>query len=218
MKPLQLLPLVEYTDKFIELTVFPGWNCVDVGSNVGTFSEQMLGIIGPGGHLIAIDPMKKFFDKMLSRLGNNKNVEFHNLAVWNESEYHKSVPNWYAVECLNNPGNAGIFPGGADTPVSFKRLDEIISSRRVNFIKVDVEGMELDVIASGMSAISIWKPAILFETRREFEAGGKKIFEPIYELLKPFGYELFNYTPEKGLYPVDVNGELGCDTLAKVGA
>lgn len=206
----------EYTDKFIELVVGPGWSCVDVGANVGQFSEQMLRIVGPTGHLMAIEPMKKFYERMIARIGHNKNVEFYNCAIWDESEYHKSKSQWYAMEDPNNLGNAGVTDIPTDNPTTFKRLDQIINSRRVNFIKIDVEGMELDVIASGLCAIAMWKPAILFETRREFEVSRGPIFEPIYQLLKPFGYEVFNYTPEKGIHSVDINGQLGCDTLAKV--
>lgn len=205
----------EYTDKFIDLIVKRGWNCVDVGANVGKFSEQMLKIIGPGGRLTSIEPMKKFYDQMVSRIGHYPNIQMLNLAVWNESRYHRSIPTWYSIEDPNNLGNAGLTDVPTDNPVDFKRLDQIICCRKVEFIKIDVEGMELDVIASGMESISAWKPAILFETLRVFEATqGRKIFSPIYDLLKPLGYSLFNWTPDKGLHPVDVNGELGCDTLA----
>lgn len=213
--------MIEYTDKFIELTVRPDFTCVDVGANVGDFTVQMLGLIGDRGTVIAIEPLKKFYDQLHSRTGHLKNVELHNVGIWDESEYHKSKPAWYAQEIGGNHGNAGLTHEPDMTQsvnrVELKLLDQIICSRMVHFIKIDVEGMEFEVINSGIASIAMWKPMILFETRREFEvAFGRKIFEPIFEiLLKPFGYSLFNYTPEKGLHKVTVD-ELGTDTLAKV--
>lgn len=64
------------------------------------------------------------------------------------------------------------------------------------FIKIDVEGFELDVIKGGLSTIKQYKPILLVED----------ITEDIKDELRPLGYDFYGYKKQSGLYKG--NGDL----------
>ena len=102
----------------------------------------------------------------------------------------------YWTEDMNNRGNASL---GNDygEKVVVTTLDDFISSEsksitKLDFIKIDVEGMELDVIKGGMKIIERFLPIIYYETLAPFrEQRGFDVFEEIKNLLSPLGYTLF---------------------------
>lgn len=84
------------------------------------------------------------------------------------------------------------------TPVKYvvplDKLDNIVDEyglRRINLIKVDVEGAELDVLKGSFSVLKKYKPILLIEVHYGVEWKPKVL----YRLLKNFGY---NLTIEEG--------------------
>jgi hypothetical protein len=68
---------------------------------------------------------------------------------------------------VNQTGDIDILP-----------LDDIIKEK-IDFIKIDVEGMELEVIKGSLKRISSEKPVIFIESDK---------IEKVMELLKPYNY------------------------------
>jgi hypothetical protein len=84
---------------------------------------------------------------------------------------------------------------------------------RLNFVKIDVEGMEFKVLKGGVEAWKRLKPVLFFEITREFEAHRKKtIFMEIETLLKAAGYILYKYAG--GRLIETTSADLGHDTIA----
>ena len=57
---------------------------------------------------------------------------------------------------------------------------------RVDFMKIDVEGMEVDVLNGALNTIEKYKPIMTVEIL-------KTGFDPVAQLLAPLGYQLFEY-------------------------
>jgi len=73
----------------------------------------------------------------------------------------------------------------------------------VNFVKIDVEGMELYVLRGAQEVLKRDHPIVLYETRIEFEqAAGIPLFSAIADLLRGCGYSLFDYQDGQ-LLPTD---------------
>ena len=54
--------------------------------------------------------------------------------------------------------------------INVKTIDDILSSRKinkVNMLKIDVEGFELEVVQGGLKTISKYKPAMLIESNNK---------------------------------------------------
>ncbi|MGC1304165.1 MAG: FkbM family methyltransferase [Caulobacteraceae bacterium] len=59
---------------------------------------------------------------------------------------------------------------------------------RLDFIKVDVEGWEVQVIKGGLDTIARFKPALFLEVSAEWLTRGRHTPDDLWALLQPFGY------------------------------
>lgn len=71
---------------------------------------------------------------------------------------------------------------------------------RLDFVKLDVEGMEYEVMRGGINTWKTLKPVLYYETRREFErARGQPLFAMIAELLEKLGYQICQFCPDASI-------------------
>ena len=158
---------------------------VDVGANIGLHTLNMARIVGNTGQVFAFEPDPSNF-KILGKnvkVNNYKNIILEQKAV---GDKHGRATLYHA----DNPGMHRIFPqtkAKGQVQVELTSLDKyFIDSNlvdKINFIKIDVEGLEFSVL-KGMENIlkNNKKIKILFEfmPKNIMEAG----FMPI---------ELLNY-------------------------
>jgi FkbM family methyltransferase len=126
----------------------PGWNCLDVGFNIGYFTEVMARIIGPEGKVTAFEPNRLFVEKYLEarELNDYSNVAeiiVHNFGLSNKSD------DLSLIIPKENPGGAGVHQYDGTglhedyiaSDANIKRLDSFFDEP-VDFIKMDIEGHE----------------------------------------------------------------------------
>lgn len=99
----------------------------------------------------------------------------------------------------SNPSYSGIRERKYDRPqedvavikVSTARLDDLVGSREVRIIKIDVEGAELGVLKGASHTLQRDRPVVVFE--HGLGAANAYGTEPemIYELLSSHGLELY---------------------------
>ncbi len=164
---------------------------LDIGANVGALSLFFAQRVGPSGRVIAFEPGFPFFERLKGNLALNgprlAHVEPHNLGL-GEKEGQL-----FWQEDPSFPGNATLtLPTGTAVPVT--TLD-LFQSRhpidRCDFIKIDVEGMELEVLRGAEAFVARFRPLIALEAIMEFEAScGKPIRREMEALLKRWGYRL----------------------------
>ncbi len=65
---------------------------------------------------------------------------------------------------------------------------------RLDFIKIDVEGYELEVMRGGRNTIEKHKPIIQFEYNKQASQNGKWTFSQVYDLLWECGYKSYFLT------------------------
>jgi hypothetical protein len=117
---------------------------------------------------------------------------------------------------MTNRGNAGLLHAeGVEVPVvtldAFCRQNSVA---RLDFIKVDVEGMELEVFRGGQRVLSEMRPALYFETIAPFaEFRGFDIFGEIERLLRGHGYALYK-VGAAGEVAETTSADLSPNTLA----
>lgn len=177
----------EYENFIFGAIIKQGDFILDIGANIGSFTVVFARLTGPKGVVLAFEPERHSHNSLCGNvsINNLKNVFIYNNALGKESNTIM-FPD-------NNPdifGNHGSFcfknleDNKHGYPVSIVPLDSL-DLPNVNFIKIDVEGMEPDVLEGGKNTIEKFKPIMHVEIDRE-----PNKTETIY-LLKKLGYKTY---------------------------
>lgn len=155
------------------LTVFmcrylkPGMNCIDIGANFGYYSILMGTAVGAMGNVICIEPnpsVVAVLKRSLELNGLSSRAVVHSVAAAaNRGTCHLYVPN-------SEPKNASIVSGayadagGRTVEVAMTPVDELTENLdRVDFVKIDVEGAEEQVVEGMRGTLERFKPAVVLE-------------------------------------------------------
>jgi FkbM family methyltransferase len=136
-----------------ERWIRPGMTVVDVGANQGLYALLFSGLVGPSGKVLAFEPEPDMFGALVQncRANSASNIECMELALGSSTRtgtLHRS---------LVHGGDNRIATGLSDKitkliDVKIAPLDEVVGSRKVDFIKIDVQGWEWDVF-NGMDQV-----------------------------------------------------------------
>jgi FkbM family methyltransferase len=137
-------------------------NCVDVGCAKGKILQHMLRLAPQGVHY-AFEPLPLDAEALRRRYPDARVFEIALSDVSGESTFHHVV---------TNPGYSGLrrrrYPTDREDVkimrVRVDRLDDIISrTTRIRFIKIDVEGAELQVLRGAQRTLQRNRPYVAFE-------------------------------------------------------
>ena len=135
---------------------------IDVGSNWGYFPIYLAARPGFQGRILALEPFPKSFaglERALAELGLQSRVEALPLAAGRE-------PGMVAMTDEIFSGNNRVIEGDAGITVQRTTIDELVRERglkHLDFLKIDVEGAEAEVIAGARTTIESFGPAVMFE-------------------------------------------------------
>ncbi|MBN9672679.1 FkbM family methyltransferase [Roseibium aggregatum] len=153
-------------DLFRQL-IRPGDVVLDVGAHVGPFTLAFSRFTGPDGKVIAWEPQSFLFQLLSVNLVLNgvENVTAYQECL-SDSNGTVFVPE-PQKERLQNFG--GLSLGASDRLRDFpghdvvKRPLDSLGLDRCDLMKIDVEGMELEVLRGAAALVSTCRPAIHFE-------------------------------------------------------
>jgi FkbM family methyltransferase len=189
---------------FLKHIIEPGAYCGDIGAHLGYYTIALSRLVGPSGKVIAVEPMPAFNSTLtkLLRAKTAVNVELHQVALGGGSEFvEMGIPK---VGAMKRFAYARVKESSEHLEyiesVKVKNLtgDEMFGRLpRLDFIKCDVEGLEVPVFRSAMAVLRTHHPILLCELADKAER------IKMYEMLQPLGYETFRL--ENGrLYALDV--------------
>tara|TARA_Y200000002_G_C22688767_1_gene667199 strand:- start:8293 stop:9312 length:1020 start_codon:yes stop_codon:yes gene_type:complete len=177
----------------LESYLKPGMSVLDIGANIGYYSLIELNLIGKNGTLIAVEPMRENINLLEKNLKLNKyeKIEIHEVAISNKN----SIEEIYVSEMSNlntfhNKGTGTEFLTGEKREVITKTVPSILDGRKIDLIRMDVEGHEIEVIQGMIKEIenNELSPAIIFETHTSRYNSDNHDIEPIIEKLFACGY------------------------------
>lgn len=151
------------TEALLHYVLKRGHTFVDVGANLGFYARVASSLVGDVGQVYAFEPMPAAFRLLRMNTDNLTNVTLHDDALSDR----EGVGEFY----VRDHGDASsLISDGDGRPIQVKltTLDkklsrEEIGSRRVDFIKIDVEGAELNVLRGAVKTIQAHQPIVYFE-------------------------------------------------------
>ncbi len=139
----------------------PGGVFLDIGTNIGNHSIFVCKYLNPA-QIIAIEPNPEataILEINVALNGLNSLIDLSHLGIGLSDSSKKAIP---VVPSLNLGGTTMQVDEKNGT-IPLIRGDDILLGHRIDFIKLDVEGMEMDVLAGLAGTISKERPLIFIE-------------------------------------------------------
>jgi FkbM family methyltransferase len=166
----------------------------DVGSNVGFYSLVAARLVGPTGQVHAFEAIPEIAHEVVvnARRNHLANVEVHAVAV-------TDVEGTVELQRSRTPGGSTVAPDETlhdltDTfPVPAVTLDAFVqrgTAPAPDFVKIDVEGAELQVLAGMTVLLRDARPVVLCEVDDHSEARATQKFEAVRDVLVANSYSV----------------------------
>lgn len=180
------------TLSILDKVLRPDSNCIDIGCHKGEILEEILKR-APKGHHYAFEPIPTFYNSLKTEFVRD-NVTVSNIAL---SDKKGNATFNYVVDA---PAYSGLQkreyklkePLIEELTVELNRLDDVLpEDYTVNFIKLDVEGAEFDVLKGSEKLMKSQAPTIIFE----FGLGASDHYnvnpDEFYDFMKSCSYDIF---------------------------
>ena len=189
---------------FLKKIIGRGAYCADIGAHLGYYTLELSRLAGPEGKVIAIEPMPKFNETLgrLLRKRGAKNVDLRQVALGGEGEWvEMGVPR---VGKMKKFAYARVMQSAdymeyiESVKVPNESGDRLFGGLpRLDFIKCDVEGLEVQVFSSMMGVVGMHRPILLCEL------ADKRERIKLFEMIRPLGYGAYRLLKDR-LHPLDV--------------
>ena len=145
---------------------------IDIGANIGRFTRVLAGLVGKKGLILSIEPLiypRKILSSMvfINRLNQVKILA--NALSNKEGKAFMNIP----------------------LIITLDYLVQEMNLRDLNFIKCDVEGLELEVFKGAKEAIEKFKPTIFCEVTENFYSANGRSSSIFFKLMSSYGYKIF---------------------------
>jgi FkbM family methyltransferase len=150
--------------RFITNTVRPGWRCADIGAHCGTVALRLARLVGAQGFVAAVEPIEE--NAALLR----RNIEEHGFA--DRCVVLRSAVGAVSAQAVMTKGDHSTTwhfsraetPDAHEVGVEVSPLDILLrKSAPLDFIKVDIEGAETELVQGAAHFIQQVRPLWLFE-------------------------------------------------------
>lgn len=169
----------------------PGDTVIDAGANIGSYTVPMSQFVGPKGTVYAFEPQPFLASLLSSNLIENNciNARVLTAALGNETgavtvpdmDYFSEY-NFGGVSFSEEKERAR---NARSIRVPLVKLDDVVATKDLRLLKIDVENMELPCLLGAQNLITSFKPFIYLEYDR------KDYAKDIVDLLEGWGYQCY---------------------------
>ncbi len=178
--------------KFIRKIITPGMDIVDIGANYGLYTLSMARKTGETGKVLAFEPTSSVADCLEQSITNNNlnNIQLLCAGVsdhtGNARLYLNQNPELNSLYTEDNEE-------GTYETVELVTLDSCVEKykwNRIDFIKLDAEGEEVNIIDGGEKTLTTFSPLIMYELKH-----GEKLNLPLINKFEGAGYTSYFLVP-----------------------
>ncbi len=206
-----------HTNTVLKKYVRPGDVVIEGGSHIGTETLILSRLVGDTGHVYGFEPTTTSFHSLNENIKLNglTNISTYELALGekNGAVGFCLLPPWHC-----NPGRNGKVVRSDEiikTTVNQTTIDTFVQENnltKVNFLKMDIQGGEMDLLDGAHETLSRFHPIIFTEASPKYNDLPK-----LYEKLKSYGYAIYRIKGDKKTVVNSVSDiKNGGDWLAKV--
>lgn len=157
----------------LERVLKPGLNMIDAGANVGEISLIAAKRVAPDGRVFAFEPVARFADQLEAHVAANKLTNLH-LFREGLSDEAGEAEIYLAPERFRDgtqhDGLGTLFRtevrSAVEATIPITTLDLFVERqglRKIDLIKLDIEGSELPALKGGASVLREHRPALIIE-------------------------------------------------------
>jgi len=201
-------------EEIIEKFSRPGNTVMDIGANIGEWTLRMANTVGSEGCVYSFEPIPLINESLSKtiRINNLSQVTLCQLALGNQSgDLEFTIPIDFNDRAIHGESRLGTEEGNwniytevkstKNIKVKTSTLDEFASEYsidKLDFVKIDVEGKEVDILEGGKKTFSHFTPALILEVGCEEDDDRKRIAE----LLRSWGYGIVGIIVAHGIVEV----------------
>jgi FkbM family methyltransferase len=138
---------------------------VEAGANIGAHTIHLAKLVGEQGAVFAFEPQRIVFQTLCANLALNQLVNVVARQQGVGRQFGEMVLPNVDPRVENNFGGLSLLPEGTGEKVGIVNIDSLGLSR-CDLIKVDVEGMEEEVVAGAVNTIANFRPLMYLENDR----------------------------------------------------
>ena len=166
----------------------------DIGANVGFFTIIAAKLVGATGKVYAFEPGQGNASSIRhnAELNNFNQVEVIEKAVSHSSGEGQLLLAQYsgghALATADAPPDLA-----GEVTVDLVSIDDLIAQKKIqppNFVKVDVEGAELDVLKGMTETIKTYQPTIIYEVDDGDRAAYERKYQELESFLQSLNYQV----------------------------
>ena len=179
----------------------PGMTVLDVGGCWGEFAIYAAKCVGPGGRVLMLEPdpgniaaARKNFELN----GNPSNLEIVPVGLWKEPGKLRFTAGQGAVSSIvgvvdtsgADGAGAGASAGGHTIEIDVESLASLaqrLGLKRIDFVKMDIEGAELEAIIGAADLPQTFRPRYAIASYHVIN--GKRTADALPEMFARIGYD-----------------------------
>jgi FkbM family methyltransferase len=148
--------------RMLKQNVRPGMVVLDVGANIGYFTFLSARAVGWSGAVHAFEPTSYAYERMRRNLALNPDLP-QNMTLNKLGLLARPVTRVESLEARFS----GTIPSHSELEqVQFTTIDEYVDQNaltRLDFVKIDVDGYDAQVVQGALRTLRRWKPTLLVE-------------------------------------------------------
>ena len=203
----------KYTHKFLETYIKSNDIVLEVGANIGAHTLTIAKIIGKEGIVHAFEPSEYAYKKLEKNIGLNpslqRNIILNKKLVSNSKKLtlnNKIRSSWLRDKKKSKKReqlNKNLEIISIDDYVSHNNL------KKINIIKIDVDGYDFKVLSGSINTIKKFKPIIFIELSEICLNQQGDSVSDIYNFLSKLNYKLYCDKTYKLMELKDIYNNLG---------
>jgi FkbM family methyltransferase len=187
--------------RLIRAYLRPCDHVIDVGANVGDTALTASLQVGPKGRVWAIEPHPRTFQFLTGNIALNSAANITALKAAAASEPGRLTFGDGRRDDMNRVGEHGLY-------VEAERLDDLVHDRRIDLLKIDVEGYELPVLKGAPQILKFTRCVYFEAAKAHFQHFGYEIGS-VLGLLQDSGFELLKAEGENRLVRIGAGHTMG---------